>query len=350
MKDICNNFASKIGINLNKLQLLYNGNQVKYELTFNEHISLIDRDRNEMNILVYEIISTIINENDNLIKSKEIICPQCLESCRIKFNDYKIALYGCKNGHQINNILLDEFYNTQKINELNIICDNCKNINKNKSYNKQFYKCLICNQNLCPLCNSQHNKNHKIIDYDKKSFICNVHNDLFFSYCEKCNINLCMLCEKNHNNNNHKIIYYKDIIPNENIIKEEINKFRKKIDKFKNKIENIIKMLDKVIENIEIYYKINTEIINNFEFNNRNYQILQNINEIKNNIEINDINQMINDNNIDNELKKIIYLYNEMTTKLYNNNNIQSNENNIKSKEEKKEIENNDSNDEITIQ
>ena len=129
MKDICNNFASKIGINLNKLQLLYNGNQVKYELTFNEYISLIDRDRNEMNILVYEIISTIINENDNLIKSKEIICPQCLESCRIKFNDYKIALYGCKNGHQINNILLDEFYNTQKINELNIICDNCKNIN-----------------------------------------------------------------------------------------------------------------------------------------------------------------------------------------------------------------------------
>ena len=290
-----------------------------------------------MNILVYEKISTKINENDSYIKSKEIICPKCLENCRIIFNDFKITLYGCKDGHRINDILLDEFNNTQNINESSIICQECKTINKYISYNKQFYICLDCNRKICPLCNSKHNKNHKIIDYDKKNFICNIHNDLFISYCKKCNINLCELCDKNHNIS-HKIIYYKDIIPDENIIKEEINKFEKKIDKFKNIIQKIINILNKTIENLEIFYKINTDIINKFEFINRNYQILENINGIKDNLKIDNINQVINDNIIENQIKNIIHLYNKM------NNNSKLNENNINSK--KKENENKDKNDE----
>ena len=40
---------------------------------------------------------------------------------------------------EINNILLDEFDNTQHINELEIICNICNNKNKFKSYEKQFY-------------------------------------------------------------------------------------------------------------------------------------------------------------------------------------------------------------------
>ena len=340
MKDICSKFSSENGININNLIFLYNGNQVKYELTFIEHLNALDKDKNEMNILVYEKINTKINENDNFIKSKEIICPKCFENCRIQFNDFKITLYGCKDNHKINDILLNEFINTQNINEASIICEDCKTKNKYTSYNKQFYKCLDCNKKICPLCNSKHNKNHKIIDYDKRHFICNIHNDIFISYCKKCNINLCELCLKNHNKS-HEIIYYRDIIPDENIIKEEIKKFEKKFDQFKNIIQNIINILNKVIENIEIFYKINSDIINKFEFINRNYQILENINEIKNNLEIDDINQVINDKIIENQIKIIFHLYKLM------NNNAKLNENTINSN--KKEIENKDTNDEKAI-
>ena len=56
--------------------------------------------------------------------------------------DYKIELYECINGHKIENILLNEFEETQNIDLLNIICDICKKNNKSISYNNIFYKCL----------------------------------------------------------------------------------------------------------------------------------------------------------------------------------------------------------------
>ena len=62
---------------------------------------------------------------------------------------------------------MENFKNTQLINESYIKCFKCNN-DKNKTYNKQFYVCINCQKNLCPLCRSSHDKKHKIIDYDKK--------------------------------------------------------------------------------------------------------------------------------------------------------------------------------------
>ena len=56
-----------------------------------------------MNILVNENNETIIK--DNIKESKEIICPNCNENILIKFNEYKINLFNCKNNHKKNNIL-----------------------------------------------------------------------------------------------------------------------------------------------------------------------------------------------------------------------------------------------------
>ena len=78
--------------------------------------------------------------------------------------DYKINLYDWKNGHRKENILLNEFEETQNIYLSNIICDICKKNNKSISYNNIFYKCLTCNNNICPLCKSNHDKEHKIIN------------------------------------------------------------------------------------------------------------------------------------------------------------------------------------------
>ena len=52
--------------------------------------------------------SNFIQENTkgNELINKEIICSECKENCFININDYKIKLFGCKNGHNINNIPL----------------------------------------------------------------------------------------------------------------------------------------------------------------------------------------------------------------------------------------------------
>ena len=62
----------------------------------------------------------------------------------MKIINYKIILYECKNGHKINNIFLEDFNNTQLINESSIICNDCNNENKGSSFKKCFFKCLTC--------------------------------------------------------------------------------------------------------------------------------------------------------------------------------------------------------------
>ena len=93
MKDICNRFISKIGINTESIYFIYGGKIINSELTFNELTNSIDKNLNEMSILVYETKNvTIINENNSIKISKELICPKCFENCRISIKDYKIKL------------------------------------------------------------------------------------------------------------------------------------------------------------------------------------------------------------------------------------------------------------------
>ena len=54
-------------------------------------------------------------------KSEYIICPECKENSRITIADYKLGLYDCKNGHKINNILINDFNKTQIIDETKTI-------------------------------------------------------------------------------------------------------------------------------------------------------------------------------------------------------------------------------------
>ena len=123
-----------------------------------------------MTILIYDDNNPETNDDASKIKPKYVICPQCKEICLLNIKDYKIILYGCNNRHKTENILFNEYDDTQYINESKIKCIECA-ISKSETYNKQFFKCLTCNKYLCPICNSKHNKEHRIIDYDKKNFI-----------------------------------------------------------------------------------------------------------------------------------------------------------------------------------
>ena len=335
--DICKNYVSKIGNNINKLYFIYNGNQVNLELTFDEHVDSIDRNLNEMKILVHEKNKTI--DIDEMKQSREIICPKCNESCFINIRDYKIKLYDCKSGHNTSNLLLDEYDKTQNINQSKIICSNC-DISKSYKHDNIFYKCITCKQYLCPLCISVHN-GHKIIDYEKINYTCHIHKHLFFAYCSECKRNICKSCQKEHNE--HKILFYKDLLPNENAIKEQLVEFRKKVDKFNNNLRQIMKLLNKVIDNMELFYKINCDIVNNYDPKNTNYQTIQNLNEMQNFIRGNDIDEIINDNNIYNKFQNILNIYNKMSDKNLYSDIVENNTNKEKENSKKNNGLNDDS-------
>ena len=187
--------------------------------------------------LVENKISTPINEAEGIIRSKDIICPKCGELCLLGYKDYKIILNNCKNKDE-NIISLDEFENTQIINENKIICNICNTNNKSKPYNKKFCICSTCNKNVCLLCKEKHDKSHIIIDYDSKNCKCHEHNEQFVSYCDNCKYNLCIPCQFEHDKS-HKIISYTDIMPNLNNIKDKINELKDMVDKFNNNIDDI---------------------------------------------------------------------------------------------------------------
>jgi len=311
MKDIINRFLIKIRKNENDNNLLYiyDANIINYDLTFIQQANELDKNRNKMNILV-----KLNNDNREIkeIISKDIICPQCGENIFRNIKDFKINLYGCKNGHNMDNILIDKYENNQKIDLSKIICNECNENNKSNTHNNEFYICNTCNKNICPLCKSKHDINHIIIKYDNKNYICKKHNESFNKYCKECNENICIICEKEHNN--HEIIDLGKIIPNKDELIKEMEELKLIIDKFKDKIEMIKIIFNRIINIIEIYYKINNNIINNYNINNRNFIKLMNLNNIKNDNENlkKELNKIINDDNM-NEIFKFSFdkYYNE---------------------------------------
>ena len=102
IKNIYKKYVNKIGIDISKLYFIYNGDKINDNLILDDIINEEDKRRNIINILVNENYNPIIKEN--IIKSKEIICPKCYENTLLNINNYKINLYNCKNNHEINNM------------------------------------------------------------------------------------------------------------------------------------------------------------------------------------------------------------------------------------------------------
>ena len=227
-REIFRKFLIKAQIENKSVYYLYQGNMIdkESELELEKIIGQKDKNSNKMNIIVNQIEE--INKNNNLIKSKFIICPECKEKTFIKIEDYRIELYNCKNNHKINDIILEKYEQTQLIDISNIKCDECKENNKSNTFNNEFFKCISCQKNLCPLCRYKHNKEHNIIDYDLKDKICNIHKESFISYCNQCKQNICLSCINKHKG--HEYISFIDIIPDIDKINNEKNELRKLIN------------------------------------------------------------------------------------------------------------------------
>ena len=78
--------------------------------------------------------------------------------------------------------------------------------NKGNTHNNEFYACNTCNKNICPLCKTIHDKNHFIINYDDKNYVCKKHNETFIKYCITCHENICIICQNEQITENNTII------------------------------------------------------------------------------------------------------------------------------------------------
>ena len=87
------------------------------------------------------------------------------------------------------------------------------------------------------------------------------------------------------------------------------------------------------MNNLDIYYKISSDIINNYENKKRNYPILQNINDI--NDFMKNLNKTIPKNSILNKIDNIIS---------FSDKNIEKKNYKEKEKNEKEEVKENDNN------
>ena len=196
---------------------------------------------------------------------------------------------------------------------LNIKCEICKIKNKVNCLNNEFYKCLTCDINICPTCKSFHKSNHFIINYEQKNYACNKHNQKYIKYCNKCYKNICYLCKDEHKK--HMKISFNDIKPNINEINNNLNEIKKELNLFKDNIKEIINILNELANIIDIYYEIHNNILMNYEEENTNFQIIQNVKQINENNEINNILNNINKStNIKDKLYNIINLYNNINS------------------------------------
>ena len=305
MSSVIDGFYNKSQVPRDSVYFVCKGDLLDTEITedkipFNE--------QNKKIILAYDLKN---QNNDQIIKSNEIICKICKENAKIGIDNYHLILFGCKNKHQSNNIKFNEFAQTQYINLSKIICDFCKSRNKGNSYKKQFYRCCTCKRNICLICKESHSSEHNLINYDQKNYICEEHGEFFHSYCYSCDKNLCTSCENIHRQ--HATESFGSMIKEKNILFEENEKLRKYIEELNKIIFDIINKLNKVRENLGIYYEIHKNIISN---NNklRNYEVLFNINEFNNNTIKKDLENIIKDNNMANQFNNLMNMYQKMET------------------------------------
>ena len=148
---VIDKFMQKSLLQPGSVNFLANGKVINPNESVESHMSNLNKENKKMKIIVTMTDKEDQNKEQVIAKSKDIICPQCKEPCRITTENSKIKLYECVNGHNNKDIKFIDFDNTQNINESQIKCDNCKLKNKGNCPVDEFYRCLNCKLNLCLL-------------------------------------------------------------------------------------------------------------------------------------------------------------------------------------------------------
>ena len=254
-QDVISKFMQKSLLQPDSVNFLVNGKVINPNESVESHMSNLNKENKKMKIIVTMTENVDPNKEQVIAKSKDIICPQCKEPCRITTENSKIKLYECVNGHTIEDIKFIDFDNTQNINESQIKCDNCKFKNKGNCPPNEFYRWLSCKLNLCLLCKPNHDPRHNIIKYDQKNYICQIHKEPLIKYCIPCKKNICLICRGHDNHEFEDLIKLK---PNIEEKKEILNELKMNIDKLNKSIKEVIDKLSGFMSYINKFYEINT--------------------------------------------------------------------------------------------
>ena len=115
MKDICQKYVNKINKNINSLVFLYGGNQLNFNLNYNGQANIIDKEQNQMKVLVYD--------------NSEYICNKCGEKIKIKKEKIDSVVLTIKNMNDIINGIKLSIDNIIKISTNNSVNIQLKNVN-----------------------------------------------------------------------------------------------------------------------------------------------------------------------------------------------------------------------------
>ena len=102
MKNVVEKFCLKAGVDKKSINCLYGGKILEENITLENLIKSKSEDE-KIVILVYSINTQIEEPIEKVVKSPNIICPECKTNALIKINKYKISI-NCKNNHNKNNI------------------------------------------------------------------------------------------------------------------------------------------------------------------------------------------------------------------------------------------------------
>ena len=135
-----------------------------------------------------------------------------------------------------------------------------------------------------------------------------------------------------------------DILPNKENIIQKKNEIKKKINSIGNEVKMLSSLLNEVIYKLNKYYEINENIINNYDINKSNYEIIHSLNQFENSNIIEELNKIIESNNVINKYNilyniyckmnideiNIIYKVNDNKIKLFGYDFVKNNKNNCK--------------------
>ena len=111
-QDVINKYLQKSLLEPGSVYFLLNGKPINPNESVESHMSDLDKQNKKMKILVTIVYKDDKDRQQVIVKSKDVICPQCYEPCRITIENYKIKLFECVNGHITEDINFIEFANT----------------------------------------------------------------------------------------------------------------------------------------------------------------------------------------------------------------------------------------------
>ena len=259
--------------NIKDLKFILNAQNLKPLCSIQELESLMIN--GEFNIEVEDI------QKNQEIKSEQIICQNCSSCAKLVFKDYKISLQKCKCEikHTLDNILLEEFEETQKIKPIMI--------NDQFGFNAQ---------NLNPI-------------------KCEKDDDYYCAYCKNCKLDLCQVCKSEHKDEfkNHNIISLEGLFPDKKKLSENYEKLKTVIDQFNPIIEEFIQKFTKVKSSLETLNNLAHSLFKNFDPLKRSFLIFKNIENFKYDFVIDDLKEIINEKKVKKRFNKIFNLYDKMT-------------------------------------